>query len=131
MGRIDHLKRNTGRGGLLKTVFGVGMVGAIAVAASVDNGTPLPALSCALGLALPALFRRVLVANVARTARLLGIGGLVIMGAAFLLGLGRGNLWPEFHPMEQVVLTVALCPLAAYLSAFFWLFSDPEVVRMD
>ncbi len=131
MGRIDHLKRNTGKGGLLKTLFGVGMVSLIALGVSFDTGTPLPALSCALGLALPAVFRGPLTANVARTANVLRFGGLFIMGAAFLLGLGRGKLWPEFHPMEQVVLAAALCPLAAYLSAFFWLFSDPDVVKLD
>lgn len=121
MHRFKHYTRNVGGrstvinllilGYLLYLLFGRGFDTVSLVIAGVM-------LACAL---IPRLFLNRLVANPARTVRVLNIGTFAVI-AVFLLNFAQ--VWT---PPVQIAL--AIPPLVGLLiGANFWLFSDPRVL---
>jgi hypothetical protein len=121
MHRFKHYTRNVGGrstlinllilGYLLYLLFGRGFDPVMLVITFVM-------VACAL---LPRLFLKTLVANPARTVRVLNIGTFVII-AVFLLNFAQ--VWA---PPVQIAL--AIPPVVGLLiGANFWLFSDPRVL---
>lgn len=131
MSRWNQLVANTGLGGGIRTVLAVGFFTFLAVSASLGESSPFPVIAWMLGLGVPTLGRRWIVDRPELSAPMVNTFGLTLAGGAIAAGFARGILWAEGHPAEWPALMVLIGAVGAYLSAFFWLFSDPEIVRLD
>lgn len=131
MTRWRRLRENVGTGAAVRTAVVALLFGALAVGAGVSLEDPVPLLAYALGTGLPAFARRMLVAHFDQTALALRISGFGIVAGAFAAGWARGRLWEEDSAVERWLLSVMILTVATYVSAFFWTYSEPEVVRLD
>lgn len=121
--RLAHFKKNVGWAEVLKTLFIV----LIAVGFALLNPEPPYSLTVVvLALCLPALGRKALASHPGFWSSVLARASLALMVAAFGLGLVRERL--EGVPG---IATALFGLLALYASAFFWLWSDPDVVRLE
>lgn len=131
MSRWRQLVANTGRSGAVRTVVATVLFTILVVVMAFAERNLVPLLLWTAGLGVPTLARRALVDRVETVSPLVGLAGPAIGVAAIVVGFSRGSLWEEGHPLEAPVLAGTLALLGAYLSAFFWLYSDPEIVRLD
>lgn len=114
---------NIGLGNALKTAF-VGLI-ALAIAVACPE-RPYSILALLVFAAAPMLARNRMADRPELWSQAIQYGGVGLMGTAFLAGYIKEKL--EHIPGSLSVL-VALMTL--YVSAFFWLWSDPRVVRKD
>lgn len=121
--RLAHFKQNVGKAEVAKTFLLLLLSGAFALA---NPEPPYSLVVVTLALCLPALGRKVLAGNPGFWSAVLARAALGLMVGAFLLDLVRTQL-----PGNSRLVTPVFGALALYSSAFFWLWSDPEVVRVD
>lgn len=121
--RFAHFKKNVGWGEVIKTFLVALLAAGFAV---VNPEPPYSLVVVTLALCLPALFRKVLAGNPGFWSSVLARSALALVGMAFVLGFFRERL-----EGVQGAATALFSVLALYSSAFFWLWSDPDVVRLE
>lgn len=129
--RLQRLRQNVGTGGALRTVLAGVFFAVIAFGAAYSELDPSPVIALLAGVLLPTLARRAFVDHFHTTARVLRAAGVVIVGGVFVLGVARGKLWEAGSPAEYWLVPGLTFVVMAYVSAYFWTFSDPEVVRLE
>jgi hypothetical protein len=128
--RWQSLRANVGLLAALRTVILVVVFAVIAWGSAMGTSDVMSPVAWLVGMIAPMLFRRWLVEHVATTARVLHASGLVLVGAAFIAGWARGRIWEAWAVGERWLLPALVLAVTLYLSAFFWTFSDTEVVRL-
>jgi hypothetical protein len=122
MSRLRHFKSNVGWGEVLKTI----LIGILAISFAVINPEPPFSLVMVLvALSLPAILRKILAGNPEFWSGVIAKAALVLVVTAFALSFFKEKL-----AGTAGVPTALFTMLALYSSAFFWLWSDPNVVRL-
>ncbi len=120
--RVKQLYRNAGLWGIVRTVLVLGVVIAVAVAIPMARPAYWPVVvGAAIGLLVPYFSRAFLIKHLSKVQSAHRYAGLGILAVIFILR----------EPIRQagpVTLAICLGVLAAYISLYFWLLSDPEVV---
>lgn len=129
--RWQRLRQNVGTGGAVRTVLAGVFFAVIAFGSAYSALDPTPVIALLLGLLLPTLARRAFVDHFETTAKVLRAAGTVIVGGVLLLGVARGKAWEAGSPQEYWLVPGLTFVVMAYVSAYFWTFSDPEVVRVE
>lgn len=123
MTRWKRFVSNVGKGNALKTLF-VGLIALVIAVASPE--APMSFLAFLLPAAMAALLRTQLAARPGLASSSLKVGGLALAVAAFGAGFFKEEL-----AGRTGVLSLLVALMTFYVSAFFWLWSDPGVVRQD
>jgi hypothetical protein len=121
--RLAHFQKNVGWGEVIKTFLVALLAAGFAV---INPEPPYSLVVVTLALCLPALFRKVLTGDPGFWSSVLARLALALVAMAFVMGFFRDRL-VEINGIATALFSV----LALYSSAFFWLWSDPEVVRLD
>lgn len=129
MTRWRQLKRNLGRWGTAQLVFVTALMAFICVMLA-TVGHLLPLVAFLTPVAAVTAGREALVRNLDATVSALkwGWGGLMV----FALGAGFLRDAVELtEAQDAMVLIPLLVCVGAYVSAAFWVWSDPEVFRLE
>jgi hypothetical protein len=94
---------------------------------SAAAGTWVPLLTWGVGLAIPTVLRGVLVASPGPSSTIVrwaswGVFAVAIVGSAFR---------DELRAWDGLLVPGITLLAVSYTTAFFWLWSDPSVVRLD
>jgi membrane protease YdiL (CAAX protease family) len=120
--RLAHFRANVGWADVFKT----SLIATLSLGFAIFNPEPpFSAIVVSLALCLPALFRGILAASPELWSNLLAKGAILLFALAFLLPMFKSRI-------EGIagVPTAIFGLLAAYASAFFWLWSDPDVISL-
>lgn len=119
--RFQHLHRNVGTFAVVRTALVVLLVVASAVGLSVARPGHWPTLiGAGVGLLLPFLARAALIGRLDASIKVHRVAGIGIIAALVLLR-------EPIKSAGAIGLALSLGLLGAYISAYFWLMSDPRV----
>lgn len=124
MGRYAHFKANTGWGGIWRTALIHAVVPYLVIGAALAGEAPWTLGLAAVGAWLvPFVLRGPLTARPRLTQIALSVFALALLGVALVGGSLRE------HVDDTLLLFVVTTALSGYISAYWWFFSDPEIVR--
>lgn len=124
MARFRHFHRNVGGWGVVRT-FGVAALFLFIAVQTLREGQPLVLACLLVAIAVPRVLLGWLLAHFERSVVALRWMGYGLVGGAALSPLWR----PAVDDDAPWLLPVLVSLVMLYLAAYFWIMSDPDVVR--